>query len=200
VSLLDMLGEQLGGDALHQIGRQVGAHPEATSKAVSAALPMLISAMAKNTAHEKGAGSLLGALDRDHDGSILDDVAGFLGGGETSAGAGILGHVLGGRQAGVEQAIGKSSGLDAGQVGQILAMLAPVVMGALSRQRQQKGLDASGLAGLLTSERQRIETHHPHNSGILGQLLDSDGDGEIGDDLGKLGMGLLGSLFGGKGR
>ena len=47
---------------------------------------------------------------------------GALGGGAGSAiGGGILRHVLGGRQAPVESALGQASGLDSAKVGQIMA-------------------------------------------------------------------------------
>jgi hypothetical protein len=34
--------------------------------------------------------------------------------------------------------------------------------------------------------------------GLVGQLLDSDGDGQVADDLAKIGVGLLGKFLGGK--
>lgn len=200
MSLLDQLTQQLDGDAIRQISRQVGADEGAVSKAVSGGLPMLVSALARNTADQGGAASLLGALDRDHDGSVLDDVMGYLGGGGgASAGAGILKHVLGGnRQAGAESAIGQMSGLDGQKVSQILAILAPMVLGALGRQRQQKNLDAGGLADLLGQEHRRAEKKAPEAMGLVGQLLDSDGDGQVADDLARLGAGMLGKFLGGR--
>jgi len=200
MSLLDQLTQQLDGDAIRQISQQVGADEGAVSKAVSSGLPLLVSALARNSSDQGGASALLGALDRDHDGSVLDDVMGFLGGGgASSAGAPILKHVLGGnRQAGAETAIGKMSGLDGQTVSQILAMLAPMVLGALGRQRQQKGLDAGGLADLLGTEHRRAEKKAPEAMGLVGQLLDSDGDGQIADDLARLGTGLLGKFLGGR--
>lgn len=200
MSLLDQLTQHLDGDAIRQISRQVGADEGAVSKAVSGGLPMLVSALARNSADEGGAASLLGALDRDHDGSVLDDVMGYLGGGGgASAGAGILKHVLGGnRQAGAESAIGQMSGLDGQKVSQILAILAPMVLGALGRQRQQKNLDAGGLADLLGQEHRRAEKKAPEAMGLVGQLLDSDGDGQVADDLARLGAGMLGKFLGGR--
>lgn len=196
MSLLDLLGQQLGGSAVESISQQVGADQDATAKAVSAALPMLVSALAKNSANEGGAASLLGALDRDHDGSILDDVGGFLGqGGNSSMGGAILGHMLGGRQSNAESAIGKASGLDAGQVSQIMAMLAPLVMGALSKKKQEGGLDAGGLASMLNQEKARVEADEPDAMGMVGRLLDADGDGDVSDDIMKLGGSLLGRMF-----
>jgi hypothetical protein len=200
MSLLDQLTQQLDGDAIRQISQQVGADEGAVSKAVSGGLPLLVSALARNSSDQGGASALLGALDRDHDGSVLDDVMGFLGGGgASSAGAPILKHVLGGnRQAGAETAIGKMSGLDGQKVSQILAMLAPMVLGALGRQRRQQGLDAGGLADLLGSEHRRAEKKAPEAMGLVGQLLDSDGDGQVADDLARLGTGLLGKFLGGR--
>lgn len=200
MSLLDQLTQQLGGDAIRQISRQVGADEGAVSKAVSGGLPLLVSALARNSSHESGASALLGALDRDHDGSVLDDVMGYLGGGAAaSGGADILKHVLpGNKQAGAQSAIGKMSGLDGGQVSQILALLAPMVLGALGRQRQQQNLDAGGLADLLGAEHSRAHKKAPEAMGMLGQLLDSDGDGQVADDLARLGAGMLGKFLGGR--
>ena len=198
MSLLEMISQQLDDRAVRTMSDQIGASPDATQKAVSTAVPLLVSALAKNSTDRSGAQSLLGALDRDHDGSVLDDVVGFLGRGETSQGDGILGHVLGGRQAPAKDAIGRMSGLDKGQVGQLLAMLAPLVLGALGRQKRAGGLDAGGLSDLLGGERKRVEQEEPGAMGMLGKLLDSDGDGRVGDDLAELGMGMLGKMFGGK--
>ena len=200
MSLLELLSQQIGGDAVQQISQQVGADEQATSKAVSAALPLLVTALAKNSNNQQGAASLLGALDRDHDGSVLDDVVGFLGnsGGGGGAGGAILGHILGGRQSGAEAAIGQASGLNSGQVGQILAMLAPLVMGALGKQKRSSGLDVGGLSDLLQGERRRVTEAQPGSMDIFSQMLDSDGDGDVKDDLAKIGMGMLGKMFGGR--
>jgi hypothetical protein len=90
LNVQELLNEQLSGDAMQQLSQQIGADPESTGNAVNAALPMLLGGMARNTQSEGGASSLLGALDRDHDGSVLDDVVGFLGQGGNGSGDGIL--------------------------------------------------------------------------------------------------------------
>jgi hypothetical protein len=199
MAILDTLQAQLGEDSIRRISQQVGADPEKTATAVSGALPLLVSALARNTQQgEGGAQSLLGALDRDHDGSILNDVLGFLGQGDTSPGEGILRHVLGSRRPGAEQALGKMSGLDAGKIAQILALLAPLVMGALGRERKKRDLGTGGLADLLGQEKKRAEEVEPEGMGILGKLLDSDRDGQVGDDLTRIGMGLLNNFLGGR--
>src|SRR5512139_3741993 len=145
MSLLDMIQKQLGGDAVNQISRQLGTDPSTAQTAIAAALPMLVGALARNAQDPSKAGALASALGR-HDGSVLDDVAGYLGRGDTSDGAVILGHVLGARQ---------EAGLDPSQAGMLLSMLAPLVMGALGKAQREKGLDTGGLAGMLGGEQQR---------------------------------------------
>jgi len=72
------------------------------------------------------------------------------------------------------------------------------VMGALGRQKQQQGLDLSGLTGLLGQENDAVGRKAPEAMGLVGSLLDTDGDGQIADDVMDIGGKLLGGLFGNK--
>ncbi len=193
-SLLEMLTGQLAGGALGQISKQLGADEETTGNAVSAALPVLLGALAKNSSNANGAGALLGALSKDHDGSVLDNLSGFLGKPDERTGEGILGHVLGGRRNQVERNVGKASGLNAAGVTRLMTMLAPLVMGALGRTQRQRKLDAGGLSDLLASEQTNLQRQNPQLSG-LAKMLDADGDGKISDDIANIGKKLLGGLF-----
>lgn len=202
-SVLDMVQQQLGGGAIDQISRQIGADPGTTQSAVQMALPMILGGLADNTTRPGGAEALHSALD-DHTGT-LDGLSGLLGGatggggmqsGKALGGPGglggllggggggamgglgdllggaiggkLLGHILGGRRPDVEQTVAQNSGLDPQQVGRLLMVLAPIVMGVLARKKQQDGLSA----------------------GQLGTVLQGGGAG-----AGGLG-GLLGQVFG----
>ena len=198
-SLFDLVTQTLGSGGTRRIGQQLDLDEGSAAKAISGALPVLVGALARNSSSARGAGDLASALDRDHDGSILDDIGGFLGGGQAaSSGAGILKHVLGDRQNQVERGLGQASGLDSGKAGQLLSMLAPIVMGALGRAQRSRGLDAGGIGSMLGQERRRIERREPGLSGVLGNLLDADGDGSVVDDITKIGGSLLGGLLGGR--
>ena len=191
MSLLDMLQQRLGGDAVNQISKQLGTDPTTTQTAIAAALPMLVGALARNAQDPGKAGALANALGR-HDGSVLDDVAGYLGrGGDTDDGDGILGHVLGGRKETVQTGLGRAAGLDPAKAGTLLAMLAPLVMGALGKAQREKGLDTGGLAGMLGGEQQRATDAAPGVMGMLTSLLDRDRDGSVMDDIGAM-LGKLG--------
>ena len=89
-----------------------------------------------------------------------------------------------------EQAVARAGGLDGGSAANLLMMLAPVVMGALGRQKRDSGLNEGGLADLLAGERRRADS----DSGLSGltRLLDAAGDGGVLDEITEIGGGLLG--------
>ena len=196
-SLMDFLGDSLDEGAVAQIGRQIGVDPQTAQSAVAAAIPMIVAGLARNATQPQGAEALNGALERDHDGSLLDDLGGFLGGGAASSiGGSILGHVFGARRGPMEDTLGRSTGLDGQSAAKLLAILAPIVMAALGKARSNEGLDGGGLTDLLGGERARMQQASPDGFGMLTKILDSDGDGSIADDVARMGGGLLGSLFG----
>lgn len=115
---------------------------------------------------------------------------GFLGGGNAEGGGmKILNHILGGNTANVANGIGQSAGVESNQVMSMMASLAPLVMGALGKAKNEQGLDASGLMSMLGGQAQNIQ-----NSGfasILTGLLDKNKDGNVVDDV----MGMLGNFM-----
>lgn len=193
-SLLEALGPLLEGGTTQQVSRQLGIGEAQAGTAIQAAVPLLLGALQRQTATPTGLDLLGGALDRDHDGSILDDIGGFLGGGGSSAGGSILGHVLGSRQDNVAASLGRSTGLDASQALRLLAMLAPLVMGAVGRAKRQAPT-GGGLADILGGATRQMDQTSPGLASSLGRMLDADGDGSPVDDLARM-AGSLGSLFG----
>jgi hypothetical protein len=138
-------------------------------------------------------------------GGLLGSVMGMMGGGGAqqqspmaSAGMGILKHVLGGSQQRAAQGVSQASGLSGQGSMALMAMLAPMVMGALGKMTASKGLDAGGLAGVIGGDLQRLggEAQPAQQKGFMGGLLDADGDGDVdASDLLARGSMLMG-LFG----
>jgi hypothetical protein len=188
-----LLGQVLGGGNVGAISQAIGADESTTSTAIQAALPMLLGGLARNAQSEDGASALAGALDRDHDGSVLDDIAGFVmgGGAQQANGAGILGHIFGGNQPAVEQGVSQASGLDMGTVARLLPILAPIVMGYLGRQKQEQGMDAGALAGMLGGAHQQMQEQQSPLMGMLSAVLDQNRDGSMVDDAIRLAGGFL---------
>ena len=193
MSLLETLQQRLGGQTVDQISRKLGTDSGTTSNAIDAALPLLLSAVAHNASTGQ-AQAIDKAVAEDHDGRVLDDVPGFLNQAESGPGAGILRHVLGGRQQTMEKGLSQATGLDAGRVSQLLTILAPLVMGALGKAKQERGLDAGGLSHLLVNEQEQLKQSAPGVMGMLSRFLDRNADGSIADDVG----GLIGKTFGNK--
>lgn len=98
---------------------------------------MLLGRLGTNVAQPQGAQALLGALQANHSGLDVGNVlATVLGGngGAASNGADILGHIFGSLQCAAQNAVARSSGLHANQSGQLLSVLAPLVMAHLGNR------------------------------------------------------------------
>jgi hypothetical protein len=158
VSLLDLVQQQLGPQEMQQISQQVGADPTTTENAVHAAIPMLLGGMA-NGAREPGGASALGGLLGGGGGGALGGLlgggglggllGGMLGGGAGGAGGGMdmggmLGSVLGRSQPAVHDGVQQASGLSSDQTKKLLMILAPIVLMALAKRRQQGSAGAGG--------------------------------------------------------
>ena len=76
-----------------------------------------------------------------------------------------------------------------------MVMLAPVVMGAIGKIQHKKKLDASGVSKYLGKEQKKIQKQAPKSANFLSGLLDSNQDGQVIDDVGKMGMSLLGEFL-----
>ena len=199
MGMIDDLMGAMGGEGLGALGGLLGGADENVTKgALGAALPAILGAMANNASKPGGADSLLGALQKDHDGSILDNLGGFLGQPNTNDGDGILGHVFGSNRPQVEQNIAQKSGLDLGTIIKFLPVLAPIIMGFLGKMTRQNNLDAGALTNTLQQEKQAVEASGFDFGSILG-MLDSDRDGDVKDDVMKMGGSWLKKLFGRRG-
>lgn len=202
MDLMDLVQSQISDQMIGQLTEQLGGgvKKEQTAAATTGILGTLMTAMAKNAATPDGAAALNNALERDHDGGILDDVMGMItgqtggAGNRTMNGAGILSHVLGQRQSGAVDMISKMSGMNQNSTSQLMVMLAPMVMGMLGKTKKQNNLDAGGISDLLNGFSKQQKAQNPA-MGMIESFLDADGDGSIMDDVAGMGMKLLGGLF-----
>lgn len=218
-SLTHDLAAQLQGQPAQRMAQQLGVDPATMQSAIGAALPLLIGALGRNASNPQGAQDLFGALQRDHAGagSIGDVLGAVLGGGQgrQANGAGILEHVLGGRQPRAEQAVGQATGIGQDKANMLLRWLAPIVLAYLAkrmfenRQATDGGLslpqDQSTtraptpevLGDILGQETRRVEQQDGPLGSVLGRVLDRDGDGDT--DFGDL-LKIGGSILGGQRR
>jgi hypothetical protein len=186
--LVDMLTQTLTDhDALEPVTTQLGIGQPQASQAVTAAVPLLVGALARNAATPEGNRSLSQALERDHDGSILEDLRGALSRFESLPGNGILNHVLGPERPTVERGLANATGLAPGQSSKLLEMLAPVVMGVLGRMHRQTGQGEAGLGSILG----RAKEEAANKVGPLLSLLDRNHDGHVVYDVSRMATSLF---------
>ncbi|MBC7777458.1 MAG: DUF937 domain-containing protein [Phycisphaerae bacterium] len=204
MNLMDILQGQVSDEMLGQLSDHIGAEPEQTAQATNGIFATLLGGLANNTSSEGGLSALGNALDRDHDGSMLDDLAGMVGGmlqggGQDSRatnGSGMLNHILGDRQEVAAEQIGQSSGLSAGQIMKLLPILAPIVMSVLGKAKSSGGLDLGSLASVIMGGAQQGQQQGGMGD-LLGNILGSVMGGGQQEQQSQQGGGLLGSVLGG---
>lgn len=200
MDLTELLKGNIPQDLIGTLSQQMGTEPQQTQTAAQNIFTTLLGGLAKNASTEEGAQGILGALDRDHDGSVLNDLGGLLtgamGSSQATNGAGILGHILGGKQQGAVDMVSQTSGIDANSAMSMMLKLAPILMGVLGKAKQDNGLDAGGLSGLLSGVmgNQQAQEQNPLVA-IATRFIDQDGDGDIMDDLSGMGMNILGGML-----
>lgn len=191
--LEDFMGS-MGSQVTDQLASSLGIDKGIAGAVIPQVLPMILGGLKKQKDERGGEARVDHILNKYGSSSVLDDIGGlFSSKAQDSNPDPALGGLLG--NAGVEASnlFGKQFNLDSGLASKIIPMLAPVVLGYLTKQKND-GAGSSGIAA----------------------LLDQDGDGSVLDDVagflmnglggsssssssssGLLG-GLLGSLLGGK--
>lgn len=191
-NLINTILSHVDDQSLQSISQKANTSPDQAKHALSNAIPILMNAMAKNSRDPQGAASLQQAVQKDHNGSILDNLGGFFNNPDAANGSGILSHVLGPKQQDAAEYISKDSGVSETSAHKILEYAAPLVMGFLGRNSGGGGM---GIGNLLSSFVNNQRQEDPQKQSFLQKLFDMDHDGDIMDDLKEKGESLLGRFM-----
>jgi hypothetical protein len=158
-------------DMIAKIASGLGLDRSVAQKAIGGAVPALLAGLADVASTPNGARQLSSTLAQQP--GSLESLKSLIGasGQNTLAetGSSILSGLFGGGALDtMAQSVGKFAGVDGGSSKSLLGMLGPVVLGALGQQQRSAGLDASGLASLLGSQKDQIAAAIP--SGLADQL------------------------------
>jgi len=167
----DILGSMLGGSAGQAGGGGLGS--------------ILGSVLGGGQQGGGGLGSILG--------SVLGGGQQAGGGIDPGIGGAILGHVFGNNVNAANQGLGQTTGLGTQGAGQLMAILAPIVMSVLANQTRSQGLSPGGLGSVLAQQTQTTQQQGGVTGGLLNAVLDHNGDGHI--DLSEM-MAAAGGLMG----
>lgn len=198
MSLIDLLTGNTGNQVAERAESKFGINKNQVLALLAVAAPLIISYLSKKSQSSGEAESLNTALDKDHDGSILNDVSQAEA--RQSEGNSILNHIFGGEKQNVENQLSQKTGISIDKIGPVLSMLAPIIMGYIGKEKQQNNVGAGGLGGLLesilgTASSQTQNTESNPLNDILGSVLGNNNDQK--KDGGGLGS-ILGNIFGGK--
>lgn len=197
MSLIDLITGNAGNQVATQAENKFGISKNQIIALLAVAAPLVISYLRKKSQEDPNeAEALNNALDRDHDGSILDDPSQVEA--RQQEGDSILDHIFGGQKATVENQLSQNTGISMDKIGPILAMLAPIIMGYIGKEKQTNGVNSGGLGDLLggilggAQSQVQSEPSNPLND-ILGSVLGGSQASNSGNPLND----ILGSVLGG---
>ncbi|MDP9961306.1 DUF937 domain-containing protein [Chryseobacterium lathyri] len=199
MSLIDLLTGSTSNQVAEQAENKFGISRNQIIALLAVAAPLVISYLRNKSQDANEAEALNNALDKDHDGSILDDASQAEA--RQAEGGSILDHVFGGQKSTVENQLSQNTGISIDKIGPILAMLAPVIMGYIGKEKQQNNVGAGGLGDLLggilgnASNQAQEQQSSPLND-ILGSVLGGGQAQSGGNPLND----ILGSVLGGGGQ
>lgn len=164
---------------VNSVSEQVGIPKSTSRNLVDIAVPLFVNGLANNSADKNEAQHISDALKEDHDGSILADVEKNAGSEEIKIDGGkIVEHILGSKQDAAVDLIGNSTGINAGQVRDVLSIVAPFVMGAIGKEQKTIGYGLNDVASLLS-----MLAGSENTPQLVANILDRNKNGNFLDDL-----------------
>lgn len=196
MNLIDLLTGNTSNQVAEQAENKFGISKNQIIALLAVAAPLVISYLRNKSQDSNEAEALNNALDKDHNGSILDDSSQLEA--RQEEGGSILSHVFGNDKQNVENQLSQNTGISIDKIGPVLAMLAPLIMGYIGKEKQQNNVGAGGLGDLLggilgnASNQAQAQQSSPLND-ILGSVLGGGQSQSSGNPLND----ILGSVLGG---
>lgn len=183
--IIDEFMKSMGPEVSQQMSKSLGINKNTAMQIIPQVAPLILGGLQKQKAND-GEERVDHILNKYGSASVLDNIAGlFSQKAQDSNADPKLGGLLGDSGVQASNLMQSQFNLDSNTAMKIIPMLAPVLLGFLSKKRDSGGLGASGIAS----------------------LIDQDGDGNILDDVAGMFMqnagnagakgGALGGLLGG---
>jgi hypothetical protein len=174
MNLVDTIKQQLSPDMISKLGRVIGEDSQTTSACAAAAVPTVLAGLTSAASTPDGAQKLAEAVDEADE--PAQNLAGALGGSGAGSiiekGSSMLRGLLGGNLlSSLGTALAKHSGMGGAGITAMLGALTPLILGTLQKVKASMGLDAGGLANLLSSQKANIAGAIPSGlSNMLGSV------------------------------
>ncbi len=160
-SLIDSVKGCLTPDVVRSASSLVGEPEAATRQTLNSAVPSVLSGLTNLVSSSDGANTLAGLIRDGGFGAAVDNTRSLFGGGSAtnnmlSTGTQLLGTIFGGRSSSVADILAKAGGVSSSSAMKLLSLAAPLVLGVLGKRAAAQGLNSSGLANALLSEKSDI--------------------------------------------
>lgn len=150
VTLADQIENFLPPSVTAQIEKKLGLEEQALRQGLDVALPLLTTALAGKGATPEGAGAVSGLVGKADDG-VLANLSGYVDRAPKGTDRETARSVLGEGYTAVLSSLNQATGRD---LGPLLTLVTPVLLGLLNNITRHRHLDAAGVAGLLQGEAQ----------------------------------------------
>ena len=173
-SLMEAVKGYLTPDAVRSASSLVGESETSTRQTLNGAVPSVLSGLANMVSTRDGATGLASLIRDGSFGSVVDNVGSLFSGGSAtssilSVGPHLLGKIFGGNSSQVTDLVARSGGVSNSSASSLMSLIAPLVLGVLGKRAAAQGLDASGMANSLLSEKADFAAAAPAGlSQILG--------------------------------
>jgi Bacterial protein of unknown function (DUF937)/PRC-barrel domain len=159
-NLVASITNVLSSELVSRIASGLGLDRAAVEKAVTASIPALLAALTSLVAKPEGPAKLSDAVAQQQPG-ILTNIANVIGGAGQKEmidnGLGTLSSLLGRSiLSSLTNAVSRYAGLGEFGSKSLVGLLGPLLLGVLGQQQRANGLDVSGLAQLITSQKDNI--------------------------------------------
>ena len=162
LNLVDMIKGYFSGGIGNRLSTLLGESNQKTELGINAAIPALLARFSNIASTSDGATRLASAVDNADEG-ILSNISSMFGKNTFSASSSLRSVLGDGGISDLSSVIGRTAGLSGSTVTTLLGLVGPIALGVLRRLKRTQGLDASGLANLLFSQRNNIADAMPES-------------------------------------
>ncbi|WP_160069762.1 DUF937 domain-containing protein [Sphingobacterium bovisgrunnientis] len=172
MNITDLITGGIGSKAINLVAKTLNIDESKAKWVVAAAVPLMIAALNYNSKKSKEKEEGINQALEKHNGGIFDQIGNLFGNGPSEDDNKIVNHMFGKNTEVVKDNLATKTGLSADKIGGALAILAPIVMGYLGKQKQQES-SGGGIGDLLGNVLGGGQSNPSGGGGILGSIIGS---------------------------
>ncbi len=167
INVFDLVKDVVSDSVVDQLGSFLGEEKSYTNKAIGAITPTLLGSLFDKGSTQSGAARVLDFFNTNQiDGSLIDNLSGLFDGGNQTdnlmnRGSSTLKFLIGDQLASVVDLISNFSGLKTKSSSSLLKMIAPLIMGVVSRYIKKNGLNSLELKDWFGSQASNVKKSLP---------------------------------------